>query len=275
MGFSSSNQFLSRTGFTLVELLVVIAIIALLMAILMPALNRVKQQAREVACKSNLHQWGLVFTMYTGDYDGRFMPGIDEDWATARYSWIYTLIPYYDNPDIRLCPSARRTKGQGGTPPLKAWDMNESNPGELSFLKDDKYKYGSYAINWWVNDSDISRGTGLDKKYKWRHTGQKNANMIPVLSDGGFMLARPTESDDPPQYDGKFAWADGARGMDRVCTDRHNGGVNIIFMDWSIRKVGLKELWHLKWNRGFDVHGPWTMPGASWPEWMRHYKDYH
>ncbi|MHC4204275.1 MAG: type II secretion system protein, partial [Planctomycetota bacterium] len=59
-------------GFTLIELLVVIAIIAILMAILMPALQRVKQQAGSVACQSNLKQMGLVVSMYTGDFDGKF-----------------------------------------------------------------------------------------------------------------------------------------------------------------------------------------------------------
>ena len=47
-----------QRGFTLIELLVVIAIIALLMAILMPALQRVRKQAQAVACMSNLKQWG-------------------------------------------------------------------------------------------------------------------------------------------------------------------------------------------------------------------------
>jgi len=263
-----------KRAFTLVELLVVIAIIALLMAILTPALRRAREQGRQAACASNLHQWGLIFTMYTGDHDGRFMAGIDEDWSTARYSWIHTLIPYYDNPEIRLCPSAKRTRNQGGKPPLAAWDMTESNPGELLFLKDEKYKFGSYAINWWVNDSDISIGAGLNKEDKWRRTGQKNPHTIPVLADGGFMLARPRHTDDPPPYDGLFAWGDGARGMDRVCTDRHHGGVNVLFMHWTPRKVGLKELWTLKWNRSFDVRGPYTGPAAEWPEWMRRYKDY-
>jgi len=54
-----------RDGFTLIELLVVIAIIALLLAILMPALQRVKKQAKTVICQSNLKQWGTIFAMYT------------------------------------------------------------------------------------------------------------------------------------------------------------------------------------------------------------------
>ena len=64
-----------RNGFTLIELLVVIAIIALLMAILMPALARVKEQAKTVACVSKLKQWCLYFSLYAQDHNGRFMAG--------------------------------------------------------------------------------------------------------------------------------------------------------------------------------------------------------
>ena len=49
----------NRKGFTLIELLVVIAIIAVLMSILMPALNRAKQSVKNVICMSNLHEWAL------------------------------------------------------------------------------------------------------------------------------------------------------------------------------------------------------------------------
>ena len=59
-----------RRGFTLIELLVVIAIIALFMAILMPALSRVKSQAKKISCQARLKQWGLIFKLYTDDYDG-------------------------------------------------------------------------------------------------------------------------------------------------------------------------------------------------------------
>ena len=59
-------------AFTLIELLVVIAIIAVLMAVLMPALQRVKEQGQAVACQSNLKQMYLVVEMYTNDFDGKF-----------------------------------------------------------------------------------------------------------------------------------------------------------------------------------------------------------
>src|SRR5438105_1033375 len=59
-------------AFTLIELLVVIAIIAILIAILLPVLTRVKQQAQQTACASNLRQIGQAMTMYTGQY--RYFP---------------------------------------------------------------------------------------------------------------------------------------------------------------------------------------------------------
>ncbi len=52
----------------------------------------------------------------------------------------------------------------------------------------------------------------------------------------------------------------------------------MLFMDWSVRKVGLKELWTVKWHREFDTDGPWTRAGGvepeDWPAWMRTFKDY-
>jgi len=248
-------------AFTLIELLVVIAIIALLMGILMPALRRAKELAGEVVCKSHLQQWSLCMEMYTSAYEGRFMPGIDEDWATGRYSWIYTLIPYYKDIKIRLCPEAPRTVEQGGTMPWVAWDVSKTNPNDFSYLVEPLYKIGSYGINWWVNDSDKVSGPGHDVRNRWRRTGQKNPGTIPVLMDCGFMLARPEPSDPAPANDGEFAWSFGG-GMRRVCTNRHTGEVNILFMDWSVHPVRLKELWRLKWHRAFVPTEP------QWPQWI-------
>ena len=76
-------------GFTLIELLVVIAIIALLMAVLMPALQRIKKQAKTIACQSNLRQWALYFSLYTDDNNGYFHRGWN-DGAYSEDSWMAT-----------------------------------------------------------------------------------------------------------------------------------------------------------------------------------------
>ena len=61
-------------GFTLIELLVVIAIIAMLLAILLPALQRVRRQVRAVVCQANLRQWGDILALYIEDNQGRLPP---------------------------------------------------------------------------------------------------------------------------------------------------------------------------------------------------------
>jgi len=66
--------------------------------------------------------------------------------------------------------------------------------------------------------------------------------------------------------------------MARCCINRHEGTVNCLFVDGSVRKVGLKELWTLKWHKSFNTAGPWTKAGGvspkDWPEGMMPFKDY-
>jgi prepilin-type processing-associated H-X9-DG protein len=60
--------------------------------------------------------------------------------------------------------------------------------------------------------------------------------------------------------------------------DRHSEHVNGLFLDWSVRKIGVKELWTLRWHLQFDTANAWTKAGGvlpeDWPHWMRGFKDY-
>ena len=95
-------------GFTLVELLVVISIIALLLAILMPALQRAKMQAQTVVCGSHMYQYGYAVVLYAADHDDMFPPYADDmEYAIPQFRiagtmWVHRLAPYVGG--IRVVP---------------------------------------------------------------------------------------------------------------------------------------------------------------------------
>jgi prepilin-type N-terminal cleavage/methylation domain-containing protein len=263
-----------RKGFTLVELLVVIAIIALLMSILMPALARVRNQAKAVLCLSNLKQWALVFSLYTGDNDGYFMNGMvprssEYWWAGGNGGgmgswWFIPLRPYYRDDDLRFCPTATKPYEEGSQPPFGAW---------RTWLGDT----GSYGANGYIINSPdgLDMQLGRATMYNWRTCNVRGASYIPVFLDSLWVDAWPVNGDEPPPFDFWLADTINSNEMRRFCVNRHDRHVNGVFMDFStVRKIGLKELWRLKWHRRYDVNGE---PPVMWDEpshLMYRFKDY-
>ena len=262
-----SHRMGDRRGFTLIELLVVIAIIALLMAILMPALQRVNKQAKAVACQANLHQWGLVFSMYADQNNGYFLSGLGEGVANVgKYWWMEPLKPFYQDQRIRLCPVATKPYNDGGWIPFGAW-----------YVAGDTGSYSPYG--WLCNPpGTMSTLHSRPTADNWRTLDVKNAAEIPMFMDCAWDDAWPRHTDSPPAHDGEVIESPNQNEMKRFCVNRHEGFVGGLFADRSVRKVGLKELWTLKWHRSFQTRGVWTRAGAvesgDWPAWMRRFKEY-
>ena len=119
-----------RKAFTLVELLVVIAIIALLMAILLPALNKAREQGKNVICRNNLRQIGIGTSLYAEDWDQMVPRG-----SSGQRAWYMLFMPFlaqkpidndYRTVDIYRCPSYP-DKNQTICFVVNGWDFTNRN----------------------------------------------------------------------------------------------------------------------------------------------------
>jgi prepilin-type N-terminal cleavage/methylation domain-containing protein len=302
-------------GFTLIELLVVIAIIALLLAILVPALKKARRQARAAACQVNLRQWGTTLAAVAEDNEGRFLRNDNLRPEALTAVWILTgrYFRDYSGGDLHatgqyhplstkgmLCPEATtpgtfggRRDGsipndyvikRGGT--NRAWVLelitkSEGRPEEVHISR------GSYGLNGWLfQRGPLTREDRLEAIRRPPPPSYTNIFLlrrtagVPLLLDGAEPSGSPTEDEPPPagnmvRIDDEIYWDAGFGGF---CMDRHNAHVNGLFLDWSVRKVGLKELWTLKWHKDFNTANKWTKAGGvqptDWPPWMRGFKDY-
>jgi len=258
-------------AFTLVELLVVISVISLLMAIMMPALGKVRRRAMNVLDQMNLKQWSTMIMMYADDYEGSTPMGWTESPPyEVKGMWMTSLRPYYDIGEIRCCPTANKKFRSDDPSPVDvtfvAWGiwgeglLSKAIPGWA-----DEGDYGSYGINGWIHnppDSLLQSWGALDRKSKyWRTFNVKNGNIIPMFGDCEWDGTAPDpKTNPPPQYRGQGG--NKQNPMPSFAMLRHDNKINLTFMDMSVRNVKIKELWEFKWHREAE---PAIHP---WPEWI-------
>lgn len=265
-----------KRGFTLIELLVVIAVIAVLMGILMPALSKARKQAQGAACMSQLKQWGVIWSIYTEDNNGR-LPDVKNGAINGgnwnRGFWVTVLRSSWEKkPKLLLCPTAKKLNTNTGRGDNEAYGDFDKAYGFPNY-KDVRMPTASYGMNLWANyvPAGISEVQQRKRENHWqRLMDVKRPAEVPMFLDsmwrGGGPFWENANAIRTPRKNGD--WMGAGYEMMHFALQRHARGVNCLFSEGSVRNVKTQELWELKWHKNYDTKRVTFMSASWWGDWL-------